>query len=230
MKNYYRKYKRREKSNIPASEFIYDNSVCKCNKVNLRMLDTASGTLVGLGLLGTFLGLTLGIQGFDSSNTDKINESIQGLLNGMGTAFLTSLLGMFLSIVFTFIDKSLRHRLYKNVNGLTEKLDALYYIDDIALANLNQQNIIDRLYNALKSDFQVQTNTIKDSFNELSGKLSYTNESGVIIPVANAVREILSENAQQTKALKSFSTDLAIELNQGFDETLSRQMQQKFFR
>ena len=53
------------------------------------------------------------------------------------------------------------------------------------------------------------------------------NESGVIIPVANAVREILSENAQQTKALKSFSTDLAIELNQGFDETLSRQMQQK---
>ena len=29
------------------------------------------------------------------------------------------------------------------------------------------------------------------------------------------------------KALKSFSTDLAIELNQGFDETLSRQMQQK---
>ena len=95
------------------------------------MLDTASGTLVGLGLLGTFLGLTLGIQGFDSSNTDKINESIQGLLNGMGTAFLTSLLGMFLSIVFTFIDKSLRHRLYKNVNGLTEKLDALYYIDSI---------------------------------------------------------------------------------------------------
>ena len=199
-----------KKSNIPASEFIYDNSVCKCNKVNLRMLDTASGTLVGLGLLGTFLGLTLGIQGFDSSNTDKINESIQGLLNGMGTAFLTSLLGMFLSIVFTFIDKSLRHRLYKNVNGLTEKLDALYYIDDIALANLNQQNIIDRLYNALKSDFQVQTNTIKDSFNELSGKLSYTNESGVIIPVANAVREILSENAQQTKALKSFSTDLHV--------------------
>lgn len=49
-----------KKSNIPASEFIYDNSVCKCNKVNLRMLDTASGTLVGLGLLGTFLGLTFG--------------------------------------------------------------------------------------------------------------------------------------------------------------------------
>lgn len=216
-----------EKSNIPASEFIYDNSVCKCNKLNLRMLDTASGTLVGLGLLGTFLGLTLGIRGFDSSNTDRINESIQVLLNGMGTAFLTSLLGMTFSIIFTFIDKSLRHRLYKNVNGLTEKLDALYYIDDITFANINQQKIVDKLYNELKADLQGQTNSIREDFKELNGKLSYANESGVNVPIANAVREILSENTQQTKALKSFSTDLAIELNQGFDETLSRQMQQK---
>lgn len=216
-----------KKSNIPASEFIYDNSVCKCNKLNLRMLDTASGTLVGLGLLGTFLGLTLGIRGFDSSNTDRINESIQVLLNGMGTAFLTSLLGMTFSIIFTFIDKSLRHRLYKNVNGLTEKLDALYYIDDITLANINQQKIVDKLYNELKADLQGQTSSIREDFKELNGKLSYANESGVNVPIANAVREILSENTQQTKALKSFSTDLAIELNQGFDETLSRQMQQK---
>lgn len=216
-----------KKSNIPASEFIYDNSVCKCNKLNLRMLDTASGTLVGLGLLGTFLGLTLGIRGFDSSNTDRINESIQVLLNGMGTAFLTSLLGMTFSIIFTFIDKSLRHRLYKNVNGLTEKLDALYYIDDITFANINQQKIVDKLYNELKADLQGQTSSIREDFKELNGKLSYANESGVNVPIANAVREILSENTQQTKALKSFSTDLAIELNQGFDETLSRQMQQK---
>lgn len=216
-----------KKSNIPASEFIYDNSVCKCNKLNLRMLDTASGTLVGLGLLGTFLGLTLGIRGFDSSNTDRINESIQVLLNGMGTAFLTSLLGMTFSIIFTFIDKSLRHRLYKNVNGLTEKLDALYYIDDITFANINQQKIVDKLYNELKADLQGQTSSIREDFKELNGKLSYANESGVNVPIANAVREILSENTQQTKGLKSFSTDLAIELNQGFDETLSRQMQQK---
>lgn len=77
------------------------------------MLDTAAGTLVGLGLLGTFLGLTLGIKGFDSSNTERINESIQGLLAGMGTAFLTSLLGMTFSILFTAADKALRHRLYR---------------------------------------------------------------------------------------------------------------------
>lgn len=209
-----------KKSNIPASEFINDFSVCKYNKLNLRMLDIAAGTLVGLGLLGTFLGLTLGIKGFDSSNTERINESIQGLLAGMGTAFLTSLLGMTFSILFTAADKALRHRLYKDVKELTDKLDSEYYIDDLVLANINQQNIVNQLYKALKNDLQQQAL-------EIANKLTYTNAEGQNVTIGNAIREILTENTKQSKALMSFSTDLAMELNQGFDETLSRQMQQK---
>lgn len=209
-----------KKSNIPASEFINDFSVCKYNKLNLRMLDTAAGTLVGLGLLGTFLGLTLGIKGFDSSNTERINESIQGLLASMGTAFLTSLLGMTFSILFTAADKALRHRLYKDVKELTDKLDFEYYIDDLVLANINQQNIVNQLYKALKNDLQQQAL-------EIANKLTYTNAEGQNVTIGNAIREILTENTKQSKALMSFSTDLAMELNQGFDETLSRQMQQK---
>lgn len=209
-----------KKSNIPASEYINDYSVCKYNKLNLRMLDTAAGTLVGLGLLGTFLGLTLGIKGFDSSNTERINESIQGLLAGMGTAFLTSLLGMTFSILFTAVDKALRHRLYKDVKELTDKLDSEYYIDDLVLSNINQQNIVNQLYKALKNDLQQQAL-------EIANKLTYTNAEGQNVTIGNAIREILTENTKQSKALMSFSTDLAMELNQGFDETLSRQMQQK---
>lgn len=209
-----------KRSNIPASEYINDYSVCKYNKLNLRMLDTAAGTLVGLGLLGTFLGLTLGIKGFDSSNTERINESIQGLLAGMGTAFLTSLLGMTFSILFTAVDKALRHRLYKDVKELTDKLDSEYYIDDLVLSNINQQNIVNQLYKALKNDLQQQAL-------EIANKLTYTNAEGQNVTIGNAIREILTENTKQSKALMSFSTDLAMELNQGFDETLSRQMQQK---
>lgn len=184
------------------------------------MLDTGSSTLVGLGLLGTFLGLTLGISDFDSSNTNRINESIQGLLDGMDTAFLTSLLGMGASIAFTLTDKALRHRLYKHVYGLTEKLDSLYYIDDIELSNINQQKMVNQLYNALKTDMLQQTSALVD-------KLTYHNADGQDVSVGNAIRELLTENQEQSKALKSFSTDLAMDLNNGFDEVLSRQMQQK---
>ena len=113
-------------SNIPSSAYFNIESISSKYKLNLKMIDTSPGTLVGLGLLGTFLGLTVGIVQFDSSNSDNIQESIQGLLGGMGTAFSTSLFGMLFSIIFTFFDKRWRNRLSKELFSLTEKLDSYY--------------------------------------------------------------------------------------------------------
>lgn len=201
------------KTNTPSAYFFTDDNVAKSQKLNLHMLDSASGTLVGLGLLGTFLGLTVGIAGFDSSNSDNIQQSIQSLLGGMGTAFSTSLLGMLCSLIYTAIDKTQRNKLQKNIYSVTERLDEAYYIDDNELQEMNQKALMEKMLQRISS--------------ELSAHLMYTNETGERVVVANAVREILTENEEQSKALKSFSTDLALELNNGFDEVLSRLMQQK---
>lgn len=201
------------KSNYPSSYFINDESISKAFKINYRMLDAASGMLVGLGLFGTFLGLTVGISGFDSSDSDNIQQSIQNLLGGMSTAFITSLVGMFLSLVYTLLDKPIRNKLHRSIYTLTEKLDETYFIDDNEVWEQNQAAFVDRMINAVRAEFE--------------SKLVYSNESGENTTIGNAIREILTENMEQSKALKSFSTDLAIELNSGFDEILSRQMQQK---
>ncbi|MBO5466934.1 MAG: MotA/TolQ/ExbB proton channel family protein [Prevotella sp.] len=212
------------KTNIPSSDFFNDSYVCKVQGLNLRILDTAAGTLVGLGLLGTFLGLTIGVSNFDSSNSDNIQKSIQLLLSGMATAFMTSLIGMSCSLIYTFFDKYWRHRLSKYLQTMTDKLDNMYYIDDVTLATRNQQEMFNGLYTNVKDILEINnSNLIK----ELQSKLTYSNSEGQCVTVANVIREILTENAEQTKALKSFSTDLALELNNGFDEVLSRQMQQK---
>lgn len=202
-----------KKTNIPAANFFNEENVSKAHKLNLRMLDTASGTLVGLGLLGTFLGLTVGITFFDSSDSSNIQQSIQNLLDGMGTAFSTSLLGMAASLIYTFFDKTMRNNLHKNLYSFTESVDEKCFIDDNSLQELKQTALIEKMIDAVKS--------------ELNTKLTYSNESGENVTIGNAIREILTENAEQSKALKSFSTDLALELNNGFDEVLSRQMQQK---
>ena len=89
----------KKKTNVPSEEIFNEGNVAKAFGMNLRSLEAGSGTLVGLGLLGTFLGLTCGIWGFESSNSEQIQSSIQSLLDGMGTAFSTSLLGMTLSII-----------------------------------------------------------------------------------------------------------------------------------
>jgi gas vesicle protein len=232
----------KKQTNTPALELFSEFHTCSAYKINLRLLDTASGTLVGLGLLGTFLGLTLGIKDFDSSSTQNIQNSIQVLLSGMGTAFLTSLVGMLLSMIYTFCDKYWRNRLSKHLYAMTKKLDDMYYIDDRTLDDLNEQVLAKSISSNIKEVVQSEIGRMIDTQNafkqsvvsdlksiadSLTEKLTYSNESGEIATVGNAVREILKENQEQSRALKSFSTDLAIELNNGFDEALSRQMQQK---
>lgn len=53
--------------------------------------------LTTLGILGTFAGIIVGLLGFDAKDIDG---SIELLLGGLKTAFITSLLGMFLSISY----------------------------------------------------------------------------------------------------------------------------------
>ena len=201
------------KSNIPAASYFNEENVAKDRGINLKLLDSASGILVGLGLLGTFLGLTIGVSGFDSSNSENIQQSIQHLLDGMGTAFLTSLLGMSCSIIYTIIHKNVINSIHNHLQDLSEMLDEIFYIDDSELQEIKHKEIVERVVSALS--------------NEFDAKLVYTSETGEQVPIANAIREVLKENEEQSRALKSFSTDLAIELNNGFDEVLSRQMQEK---
>lgn len=57
----------------------------------------AATLLTTLGILGTFFGIVAGLLAFD---VDDIDSSIGGLLAGMKTAFITSLVGMMLSILY----------------------------------------------------------------------------------------------------------------------------------
>jgi hypothetical protein len=59
--------------------------------------------LTSLGMLGTFAGIICGLLAFDSKNIDG---SISLLLDGLKTAFITSLWGMFLSILFKVVTSS----------------------------------------------------------------------------------------------------------------------------
>lgn len=47
-----------------------------------------AGTFTGIGILGTFIGLTIGLAGVDTSSTGALSSSISGLLGGMSTARL----------------------------------------------------------------------------------------------------------------------------------------------
>ena len=68
------------------------------------------GTLTGLGILGTFIGLITGISEIGFSSVDAALTSVQTLLNGIHVAFYTSIAGVILSILFNIL-----HRITWNV-------------------------------------------------------------------------------------------------------------------
>lgn len=90
--------------------------------------------LTSLGIFGTFLGIAIGLINFDHSN---IEGSIDDLLAGMKTAFITSLVGMFFSILFKFITTVFKGRkvvevtdvsntdIYQSLNDQTKYLEAI---------------------------------------------------------------------------------------------------------
>ena len=64
-------------------------------------VEHAPAVLVSLGILGTFIGIVIGLLDF---NAHDIKSSIEDLLDGLKTAFITSLVGMTLSIVIKALD------------------------------------------------------------------------------------------------------------------------------
>lgn len=101
--------------------------------------------LTTLGILGTFAGIVSGLLGFDVSNIDG---SIGNLLSGLKTAFITSLVGMFLSIFYKLLLAS--GRFTSQHNGEIDE-------DEIGIAELygvmnNQAEGIQKLQLAIGGD------------------------------------------------------------------------------
>ena len=101
--------------------------------------------IVSLGVLGTFVGIFIGLYGFD---TTSIKDSVPILLEGLKTAFLTSFIGMFLSIYLSAIQKSSgqgeledEFQVLSSINKKLENLSILNNIDE-KLKNLDTLSLI----------------------------------------------------------------------------------------
>ncbi len=67
-----------------------------------RIIESLPGIISTLGVIGTFLGITIGLANFDTT-PDALTASIGTLLNGLKTAFLTSLCGMVGSLALRWV-------------------------------------------------------------------------------------------------------------------------------
>lgn len=75
-----------------------------------------SGTLTGLGILGTFLGLSMGMGAFSGDDIFSVSDNVGALLSGMKVAFHTSVYGIFFSLVFNVAYRGIMSDAYETLN------------------------------------------------------------------------------------------------------------------
>lgn len=91
--------------------------------VSRNVLNLVSGTMTGLGILGTFIGLSLGLQQFNTGTSEEITASIGPLIQGIKVAFHTSIYGMVFSLFFSFIYKNKMDQAYEALDRFLEAYD-----------------------------------------------------------------------------------------------------------
>lgn len=122
------KYQRRIKAHTTKKGTV--TSACSVEEyINEDLLDqiagthynsVVSGTMSGLGILGTFLGLTLGMLSFTGNDIFTISDNIAPLLSGMKVAFHTSVYGIFFSLVFNFVYRGIMADAYTRLTTFLE--------------------------------------------------------------------------------------------------------------
>ena len=122
--------------------------------LNLRYWNSVPALLVGLGILGTFIGLVWGLIPFsdiDFKETNQIQEAIKKLLSGVSTAFVTSVWGMLTSLLFNGLEKWRISRVNRAIASLQRALDRLFTLKIAEEIAYQQQIELEQQTAALKS-------------------------------------------------------------------------------
>lgn len=93
-----------------------------------------AGIFTGLGILGTFAGLTFGVVGIDTQSMNGLQQGISQLLNGTSTAFITSIVGIFAAMIFNWFYSGLMKNVHADVDKLCSALDEIFPL--ITMENL----------------------------------------------------------------------------------------------
>lgn len=200
-----------------------------------------------LGILGTFVGIFIGLQEFDVQN---ITQSIPKLLEGMKTAFLTSIVGIILSIIFGKWSQIVAEKAdrKKNLIAVDDEISALKEI----LSEIKKQNEISsvfftdlrkeneklltaqnknaseniKLLTDLKEEF-VKTNSEIEKLRTEQNKNSKENNK-----LISGIGAIMTENSQKmekkfdefSELLRKNNTEALVEVMKKVTEEFNKQM------
>jgi len=178
------------------------------------------GQIVSVGVLGTFVGIFIGLQDFDPSS---MKNSVHSILIGLKTAFATSILGMsvaiFLSIYQKIMDRvssdsKSEDEILVEINDKLDNLNYLPRLDNSAIVSK-----LDEVINALPNSGE------KDNSNEANEQILKTlvEMKNKQITYGSELHSLLQENFTN---LNSSMEEATRQLSKGATEEIVDALQQ----
>lgn len=236
--NAYRRYQKRMKSyttrrglnnSCDLEEYINEDLLDEISSAHFN--SSISGTMTGLGILGTFLGLSLGLGAFSGNDIFTISDNVGPLLDGMKVAFHTSVYGIFFSLIFTFIYRGIMAYSYQvlenflscyrecvtpvMIPGTDENTKAML------LYQANMANSMKSILDLLQGSSLEQTKSVEQMVDNFSKQLSEAMKTdfaklGASLNAACDAQSIYAHNYQ---AMEKTTKEL-LEANRMIQETL----------
>lgn len=218
------------------------------NQVGMNYYNSAiSGTMTGLGILGTFIGLSIGLGSFNGNDIYTISDNVGPLLSGMKVAFHTSVYGILFSLVFQFAHRGLMADAY---DKLQDFLDAfrecvepvVNNTDDNAKAMLvyqaNMANSMKQMTELLKGEAREQAESLERMVQQFTTKMQQAlgadfDRLGASLQRACSAQEVYADNfrsmADTTQALlqSSLSLQKTLEETMARQEAMARQLEEQ---
>lgn len=232
LKMAYNKYRGRMRSmrtkrgfhgNCDIEEYINEELL---HKTGMNFFNSAMpGLLTGLGILGTFLGLSIGLGSFNGNDIYAISDNVGTLLGGMKVAFHTSVYGILFSLIFTICYKSIMADAYEKLDvflaAYRQCVAPVSSNEDENMAALlmyeaNMSNTMRQMLELMKAENQAQidgVNRIVDNFivqmdNKLGNQMMQLgNVMNHLVQTQNSMTENSMEVLQSSASLVESQTN-----------------------
>ncbi len=208
------------------------------------------GILTGIGIIGTFLGLIIGLSSFDVSDPAKAQEELKNLINTVGHAFIVSGAAIALAMIFTWIEKSFVTARNRQVAKLRQTIDSLFdagageeYLERIVRASETQATQAAHIKDALVADLREILTTLTERQLEeqsrqtaqviqaqaaQSGRMSEDLAKAIFEhlggPIADIAKAVKSVTAHQGDAVNKMLTDVLAGFRAQMEDMFGEQM------
>ncbi|SFG68419.1 anti-phage ZorAB system protein ZorA [Neptunomonas qingdaonensis] len=158
--------------NTLDAEHFFNSSTLAYGLSSSRLLAATPSFLTAIGVLGTFIGLTIGLTDLQvsTSDVDDLKKGVASMINGAAVAFMTSVWGVSSSLFLNVFEKLFERSALGSINRLQHEIDFLYprlpaeqALVEIADSSRETKEALQELHERIGDRFQETVSGISDS-------------------------------------------------------------------